>query len=229
MIPSTGSTARTDAREPSRTPRAGSFLRQTTRSPARNSRPPATRATCPSRPDSRSRARAPSFGSRTSARRWASITLSRRSPSGAARHQSARSRCLASAAPSATSRRPRLAAVLDQALGSEEIAEGRVEPARADGRQLGRVSDQDRLAAGLVDQGEDRRQHPGLGHPGLVDHQDASSGKAARAPGLEDKGVQGRRRDPGRPRQLVGRPSARRGAEHRHPRARGRRRGRAAR
>ena len=112
-----------------------------------------------------------------------------------------------------------LAAVLGEAHRAELITEGRVEPTRADGGELSRVPDQDRLAAGLLHEAKDRSEHPRLGHPCLVDHQHAPARQATRATGLAQQGVEGSRRDLGCLAKLIRGPSTRRRSDHRDPRA----------
>ena len=109
-----------------------------------------------------------------------------------------------------------LAAVLGEVDRAEPVAEGGEEAAGADGGQLLRVADQDRLPLGLLDEVEQRRQHARLGHAGLVDDQHAAVRQAALGLGVEQEPVHGAGGDAGACGELVGGAAARRRAEHRH-------------
>ena len=67
-----------------------------------------------------------------------------------------------------------LAAVLGQHDGAVALDDAGEEPARADGGELVRVADQDRLPVRLLDEVEHGREDARLGHAGLVDDEHAS-------------------------------------------------------
>jgi hypothetical protein len=106
-----------------------------------------------------------------------------------------------------------LAAVLRQVGRAEPLAERRVEAAGANGGELLRVADQDRLAVRVVGQAEERLEHAGVGHPGFVDNENAVLRQAAFAPRVEQEAVHRRAANRGRGLELVGGAAARGGAE----------------
>ncbi len=108
---------------------------------------------------------------------------------------------LASASPF---ERVALAAVLGELDRAEPFAEGGEEPAGADRRQLLRVADQERLPLRPLDELEQRREHPRLGHAGLVDDEHAAARETALALGVEQQPVQGAAGDAGAGGELVG-------------------------
>ena len=94
------------------------------------------------------------------------------------------------------------------------------QPAGADGGELVRVADQDRLAAGLLDELEHGREDARLGHAGLVDDEHGAGREASVGARLVEQPVERRRRDAGLVLELLGRDARRRGAEHRDARLR---------
>ena len=114
-----------------------------------------------------------------------------------------------------------LAAVLGQHDGALALDDAGEEPARADGGELVRVADQDRLPVRLLDEVEHGREDARLGHAGLVDDEHASRrGRPppARASSSRRWRVVGG--DAGLVLELLGRDARRRGAEDRDARLR---------
>lgn len=111
-----------------------------------------------------------------------------------------------------------LAAVLAQHQGAELLAEGRVEAAGADRRQLAGIADEDRLPAGCVDQLEQRREHARFCQARLVDDQDTAVGEPAVAVSLQEQPVQRAAWDAGGEHELVGGAAARRPTDDRNAR-----------
>ena len=84
-----------------------------------------------------------------------------------------------------------LAAVLAQLERVELVAEGGVEAAGVDRRELGRVADEDRLPLRRLDELEQRGEDACAGHSGFVDDEYAPVRESAVAGGVEEEPVQG--------------------------------------
>jgi hypothetical protein len=107
-----------------------------------------------------------------------------------------------------------LAAVLHELEGAEPRAEGGEEAARADCGELSGIADEDRLTAGLVDQAQERGEHPRLRHPRFVDDRDGAPREAAVPASVEQEPMHGRAANAGGGGELVGRVAARCRPEH---------------
>ena len=83
---------------------------------------------------------------------------------------------------------------LDRAVALDDRAE---QAARADGGKLGRVADQHRLPLRALHLQEDAGEGAGVGHRGLVDHEQALPRETAPLPRLGEEPVEGAARDPG--------------------------------
>ena len=108
-----------------------------------------------------------------------------------------------------------LAAVLGQHDGAVALDDAGEEAARADRGELVRVADQDRLAARLLDELEHGREDARLGHAGLVDDEHRAGRQAAAGARLVEQPVERRRGDAGLVLELLGGNAGRRRAEHR--------------
>ena len=97
-----------------------------------------------------------------------------------------------------------LAPVLAEDDGAFALDDAGEEAAGADGRELLRIADQDRLPLRLLDQLEHRREHARLRHRGLVDDEHGRVRQAALAAGVLEQPVERRGGDAGLVLELLG-------------------------
>lgn len=96
-----------------------------------------------------------------------------------------------------------LAAVLPERERPFALDDGGEEPARADGGELVRVADENRLPLRPLDEGEDAGEDARLRHPRLVDDEYAVARESGGPLGLEQEAVEGRAAQPGLVAQLL--------------------------
>ena len=90
-----------------------------------------------------------------------------------------------------------LAAVVVELDRAVALDDRREEAARADGGKLGRVADQHRLPLCVLDLDEHARERAGVGHPGLVDDEQAAPRETAPLSCFGEEAVEGAARDAG--------------------------------
>ena len=107
-----------------------------------------------------------------------------------------------------------LAAVLAEDDGAFALDDPGEEAAGADGRQLVRIADQDRLPLRLLDELEHGREHASLRHAGLVDDEHGPMRQSSLAAGMLEQSVQSRGGNAGLVLELLGGDAGRRRAEN---------------